>query len=106
MATMELKEKDIQNLYEKCIEAAQTQGKSIDFLEVCKNAERGELRNCPLDDDVIMAFDVKEEELNYYMHPIFAGCHWSAILEDILVQRGILNDRDILGDLKAQIVHV
>jgi len=64
-----------------------TQGTPIDFKEECLNNERGELRCYPLDDTVIMAYDVKVEELRKYMGEDYASYHWSVILKEILNER-------------------
>jgi len=93
-----MEKEKIRDLCEKCLASANGKGTQINFFEECRNAKRGELRCYPIDDTVIMAFDIRKEELARYTEPKYAKYHWSSILEDILVKRGALADRGILRD--------
>jgi len=51
------------------------------------NAPKGEFSSYPLDESIILAYDIKKDEMIPYMNSKYFKVHWSEVLDEILQTR-------------------
>ncbi|MCL2049828.1 MAG: hypothetical protein FWG87_13995 [Defluviitaleaceae bacterium] len=61
--------------------------KPIDFCEQFEKLEEGEFFGYPIEDSVIHAFNITDNEIKKYMHPKYFGKPWTFVFEAIMSDR-------------------
>jgi len=61
--------------------------KVIDFYEKFQALEKGEFAAYPIEDAVIHAYNITEDEIKPYMKPEFFKVHWTDIFDEIMKTR-------------------